>query len=140
MIGGDTAMAFGWAWLSATVVLAIHVGDEAAHDFLDWYNPSAVRIRRLLRVVPFPPTFTFWPWLLGLSAAVLLLGLLTPLAFAGALWLRPIAYAVAILHVINGLLHLVASAVIRRRAPGVLSAPLLLLAGVWLARAAARLV
>ncbi len=129
---------FGLAWVAATVALALHVADEAAHDFLAWYNPSALRIRRLLGGLPFPPTFTFVPWLLGLIAAVLLLGALTPFAYRGAPWLRPLAFVLSAIHIANGLLHLVASALARRRVPGVTSAPLLLLAGAWLGYVAAR--
>lgn len=116
----------------SAVALALHVADEASHDFLAWYNPQALRIRRALRGVPFPPTFTFWPWLLGLSLAVAGLALLTPAAFRGALWLRDVARAVAIVHLFNGLLHLSGAARSRRAVPGILSAPLLIVAGTWL--------
>jgi Protein of unknown function with HXXEE motif len=128
---------FGLAWLAATLALAIHVADEATHGFLAWYNPSALRIRRALGGVPFPPTFTFLPWLLALISAVVVLGALTPYAYRGTPWLRPLAYVLAAVHVGNGLLHLVASVLARRRVPGVLSAPILVLAGGWLAYVAA---
>ena len=132
-------MTFGLAWLAATVALALHVADEATHDFLAWYNPSALRIRRMLGGLPFPPTFTFVPWLAGLIAAVVLLGVLTLVAFRGAPWLRPFAFVLAAIHIANGLLHLVGSVLARRLLPGVLSAPFLLIAGVWLAYVAARM-
>jgi len=130
---------FGLAWLGATTALALHVADEATHDFLGWYNPRVLRIRQALGGLPFPPTFTFWPWLLGLVSAVVLLGALTPSAFAGRLWMQPLAYVLAAIHIANGLGHIGGSLVARRRAPGVSSAPLLLLAGAWLGYAAARL-
>ena len=104
---------FGWAWLAATSALAIHVVDEATHDFLSWYNPRAERIRRALGL-QFPPTFTFVPWLIGLTAAVLLLAALTPAAYARAPWLRPAAYLLAVIHIGNGILHLTASALAKR--------------------------
>lgn len=132
-------LAFGWAWLAATIALAIHVADEAIHDFLSWYNPRALRIRRALGGLPFPPTFTFAPWLIGLTAAVLVLAALTPAAYGRAPWLRPAAYLLALVHIGNGILHLAASILARRAVPGVLSAPLLLLAGIWLGYAATRL-
>jgi hypothetical protein len=135
----DGTATFGQAWLAATIALALHVADEATHDFLAWYNPSALRIRRALGGLPFPPTFTFWPWLLGLIAAVLLLGVLTPFAYRGTPWLRPCAFALAVIHIANGCLHLVGSGLARRAVPGVLSAPVLLATGVWLAYAAGRL-
>jgi hypothetical protein len=127
---------FGLAWLAATVALGLHVADEATHDFLTGYNASVLRIRRALGGLPFPPTFTFWPWLVGLCAAVVLLGALTPAAFAQRVWMRPLAYVLAAVHVGNALGHLGGSVVARRQLPGVQSAPLLLLAGVWLGFAA----
>lgn len=139
MIPADATATFGLAWLAATLALALHVADEATHDFLAWYNPSALRIRRWLGRFPFPPTFTFVPWLLGLLAAVLVLGALTPAAYRGAAWLRPVAYVLAAEHVGNGLVHLVSSVLVGRRVPGVLSAPALVLTGGWLAYAAAHL-
>jgi hypothetical protein len=130
---------FGWAWLAATIALGLHVADEAAHDFLAWYNPRALRIRQVLGGLPFPPTFSFWPWLIGLMLAVLMLTALVPSAFAGERWLRSVAYFLSVVHIANGLLHLGAAIAARRTVPGVLSAPLLLLTGIWLASAAARL-
>jgi hypothetical protein len=33
--------AFGTAWLTLAVVFGVHALDEAATDFLAWYNPTA---------------------------------------------------------------------------------------------------
>jgi hypothetical protein len=130
---------FGEAWLAATLALAVHVTDEAAHGFLAWYNPKALRIRRFLGGFPFPPTFTFWPWLITLSLAVLVLAALTPHAYAGSSWLRPIGVVMGIEHVGNGLLHLVAGLVTHRAVPGIWSAPILLATGIWLLHATLQL-
>ena len=138
MITGGAATTFGLAWLSATIALALHVVDEATHDFLSWYNPRALRIRQALGGLPFPPTFTFLPWVLGLSLAVLVLASLTPVAYAGSSWIRPFGYVLAALHIANGLLHLVGSLLAKRPVPGVLSAPVLLMSGAWLAYASTR--
>jgi hypothetical protein len=124
--------AFGWAWIAATVALALHVADEAAHDFLAWYNPQALRIRRLLGGFPFPPTFAFWPWLIALSLAVIVLAALTPQAVAHTHWVGMLAIIMAAEHIGNGLLHLVAGVFTRRAVPGIWSAPLLLITGLWL--------
>jgi hypothetical protein len=123
---------FGRAWLALGSVFGLHVVDEATHQFLDWYNPIATRIREKLGGFPFPPSFTFWPWLLGLAFITAAFLSLTPLAFLGRPWLRPVAIAFAAINVFNGLLHLVAAAVMRRPNPGVLSAPILLVASAWL--------
>lgn len=93
-------------------------------------------MRRLWPGIPFPPTFTFRTWLIGLIAATLALALLTPVALAPPAWMRPAAYALATIHVANGLLHLIGSAIARRLVPGALSAPLLIFAGAWLGFAA----
>jgi hypothetical protein len=141
MIGSNTTtvFTFGCAWLASALTLGVHVADEARHDFLNWYNPQALRIRARLRGLPFPPTFTFWPWLGALCAAVLVLMLLTPLAFTATPSLVGLAYAVAIIHVLNGLLHVSGAVRSRRAVPGIWSAPLLIAAGAWLWYAAGQL-
>lgn len=126
----------GMAWLAGAVALALHVADEATHDFLAWYNPQALRIRQFLGGLPFPPTFTFWPWLLSLGAAVVLLGALTPLAYAGSAGMRTAALVLGIIHLLNGSLHVVAAIIVRRAVPGIWSAPVLLITGAWLVRVA----
>jgi hypothetical protein len=134
-----SAIMFGWAWLVATLAFTLHVIDEATYDFLAWYNLQALRIRRFLGGFPFPPTFTFWPWLTGLSLAVLVLAALTPAAYAGSSWLRPLGVIMGVEHVGSGLLHLGAGLVTRRAVPGIWSAPILLATGVWLLLATFRL-
>jgi hypothetical protein len=98
-----TFASFGQAWLAMGVTLGLHVADEAAHDFLAWYNPIARRLRARLWRVPFPPTFTFWPWLLGLIVLTGSLLALTPLAYEGRTWLRPIGYLLGFINIGNAL-------------------------------------
>jgi hypothetical protein len=127
---------FGAAWLMMGFVLGFHVIDEAATDFLASYNPIAMRIRAHLGGLPFPPVFTFWPWFLGLLAAIAILLSLTPLAYARVTWMVPVAIAASLVIIGNGLVHIVASIRVRRRVPGVISAPFLLASGIWLLYAA----
>jgi hypothetical protein len=125
-------LVFGVAWVGFALAVAVHVADEAAHDFLSVYNPTVRAIRARLPFLPMP-TFTFAVWIGGLAAGIALLLLVSPLAFAGDERLRLIAWPLAILIGIgNGLLHLVASAWQRRWMPGVYSAPLMLVAGTCL--------
>jgi hypothetical protein len=134
-----SSAAFGWAWLASVMLLALHVVDEAAHDFLSVYNPNARRIRRALGGIPFPPVFTFRAFLAVLFAAVALLAALTPFAFDGAAWIRPLAWIFGIVEAANGTAHLAESAIMRRRLPGFLSAPFVLLGAIWLLIETARL-
>jgi drug/metabolite transporter (DMT)-like permease len=123
---------FGIAWLAFAASLAIHVTDEATHDFLTTYNASVHAIRARLPFLPIP-TFTFSVWLTGLIAGILLLLCLAPLAFRGSRWLRIIAWPLAlIVGIFNALLHMGSSLYLHRWMPGVLSAPLLFLAAIFL--------
>ena len=70
---------FGAAWLTLAIAFGCHVIDEAATDFLAWYNPTAQRIRSYLGGTV-PSVFTS-----GLASRML-----TVTAFAG---LAPLAYA-----------------------------------------------
>ncbi len=122
---------FGLAWLALCVAFAIHVTDEALTDFLSAYNPAVQAIRARFPLLPLP-TFTFRGWLTGLVLAIVGLATLTPFAYRGAGWMRPVADAFGIVMAGNGLLHLAGSAYMRKAMPGVYSAPLLLAAAVYL--------
>lgn len=122
---------FGVAWIGFALAVGVHVADEAAHDFLSFYNPVARTIRRKL-FLPIP-TFRYPVWLGGLIAGIVLLLLLSPAAFAGSHELRLIAWPLAILvGVGNALGHLAGSIRFGRALPGVYSSPLLLTAAVFL--------
>ena len=121
----------GWAWLSLTLALALHVMDEALTDFLSVYNPTVRAIRAKFPFIPLP-TFTFEVWLTGLIVAVLLLLLVTPAAFRGGRWVRLISFPFAALMFGNGMLHIIGSFYLGRLMPGVYSAPLLLAASAYL--------
>ena len=65
------------AWPALTAAFALHVADEATHDFLAWYNP------------------------------VVCLAVLTPLIRPGRRWAVVAATAYGIVHVGNALSHIV---------------------------------
>jgi len=122
----------GYAWLAFAGALALHVTDEATHDFLSTYNPSVAAIRARLPFLPLP-TFTFGVWLTGLVAGITLLFLLSPYAFRGARWLRLAALPLSVVVGIgNACLHLLSSAYYHRWMPGVYSSPALLTAAIFL--------
>src|SRR5467141_2553733 len=122
---------FGIAWVALCVAFAIHVADEALTDFLSVYNPTVRAIRARFPILLLP-TFTFRVWLTGLMLAVVVLASLTPFAFRGAGWMRPVALAFGLIMAGNGLLHLVGSLYMKKAMPGVYSAPLILGAAVYL--------
>jgi hypothetical protein len=122
---------WGFAWLSLGIALALHVMDEALTGFLPLYNAIVTGIRETFPWLPLP-TFTFPVWLGGLIAGVLVLLLMSPLAFAGRRWLRTIAYPLSVLMIFNSFGHIGASIYWGMPAPGVYSSPVLLLAATAL--------
>jgi hypothetical protein len=136
---GDRNQRFGIYWLTFGYTLALHVLDEAGHDFLSVYNPNALAIRRFLPFLPVP-VFTFRQWVGSLLCGLALWLVLAPLAFRGLKWLRWLAIPVAILAGIgNALGHILSSIYMRRFMPGVYSAPLILLSGIILLTSAIRM-
>jgi hypothetical protein len=123
---------FGIAWVTFALALAVHVTDEATHDFLSTYNPSVRAIRARLPFLPLP-TFSFRVWLTLLIAGILLLLCLSFFAFRGDAWLRTVSRPLGILvGVLNATLHIASSVYFHRWMPGVYSSPLLLLAAIYL--------
>ena len=122
------------AWLVLVGVLGLHVLDEAATNFLEFYNPLVLRLREQIGWFPMP-TFTFGIWLTGLIVACLVLGLLTPVIRRGSLGGRLASYAFSALMFLNGVGHLGGSIYFQRWLPGATTAPLLLIASARLARA-----
>jgi len=132
------ARSFGYAWVAFALTVAVHVTDEATHDFLSVYNPIARAIRERLPFLPIP-TFTFEVWIVGLAAGILLLLALSPLALKGNRTLRFIAFPLAVIvGLFNAAGHIGGSLYFQRWMPGVYSAPLLLLAAIWLLAAAGK--
>jgi hypothetical protein len=127
---------FGIAWIAFTLALALHVTDEATHNFLATYNPSVLAIRARLPFLPLP-TFTFGVWLGLLTAGIVLLLCLAPLAFRGSRWMRIAAWPLGLLiGVANASLHISSSIYFHRWMPGVYSSPVLLIAAIYLLTAA----
>ncbi len=129
---------FGIAWLLFALALAVHVTDEATHDFLSAYNAAVQAIRARLPFLPIP-TFTFRIWIAGLIAGILLLLCLSVLAFRGNRFLRLAAFPLALfVGVFNATLHIASSFYFHRSMPGVYSSPFLLCAALYLLQTARR--
>lgn len=127
---------FGRAWIAFAIAIALHVTDEATRGFLPLYNANVQAIRARFPLLPIP-TFTFLEWILGLGAGILLLFCLTPKAMYGARWIRTVAFPLGIvIGIANGTWHILYSLYMHRLMPGVISAPLIIAAGIWLLVAA----
>ena len=130
---------YGLAWFLLAVAFALHVWDEAAHNFLTYYNATALALSGRFPWMP-RMDMSYKTWLVGLLAAIALDFALTPLAYRNSLRLRTLAYAIGVIQTLNGLHHIVLS--IRGRsvgsvvfdgpAPGVYSSPALLLTSAYL--------
>src|ERR1043166_10184548 len=85
---------FGLAWLLLCMVFALHVWDEAAHDFLGYYNATVLTLYGHFSWFP-RMDMTFREWLSGLVVAIVVCLALIPFAFRNSRWLRPLAYFIA---------------------------------------------
>jgi len=129
----------GAPWLALCGAFALHITDEALTGFLSVYNPTVQAMAQRWGWFPMP-TFGFREWLMGLTIVCGILVCLSPLAYRGAAWLRPVAWIYAAIMMLNGLGHTlftirghtVASVSFPRPAPGFYSSPFLLAASVWM--------
>jgi hypothetical protein len=131
---------FGYAWLALCFSLCLHVADEALTGFLPLYNATVLALRAERSWYPMPP-FEYRSWLTGLIVVNAVLLLLAPFAFRNSRWLRPVAYIFAVIMLLNGMGHTLATIFGRgptlavpmpRPAPGFYSSPFLLAAAVYL--------
>jgi hypothetical protein len=126
------AVSFGTPWLLLCLAFGFHVWDEAAHDFLSYYNSTVLALYGHFSWFP-RLDMQFRTWLATLLVGNLVLLALTPWAYRNAAWLRPLAYVLAVIQLLHGTGHIAAA--IRGRtvpsvqfegpAPGVYTAPLL---------------
>jgi hypothetical protein len=130
---------FGLAWLLLSIAFALHVWDQAAHDFLGYYNATVLTLYGHFSWFP-RMDMTFREWLTGLLVALLVCLCLAPFAFRNPGWLRPIAYLFAGIQFATGgglilttmLGGTVPSVRFEGVGPGFYSSPLLLLCSVYL--------
>jgi hypothetical protein len=130
---------FGLAWLLLSIVFALHVWDEAAHDFLGYYNATVLTLYGHFSWFP-RMDMTFREWLIGLLVAIIVCLALTPFAFRNSHRLRPFAYLFAGIQFANGIGHIlttilggtVPSVRFEGVGPGFYTAPVLLLSSAYL--------
>ena len=130
---------FGLGWFLLCLALAAHVTDEALTGFLNVYNPTVLAMRARYSWFPMP-VFGFREWLTGLICLVIVLLLLTPFAMRGLRWMRPLAYFLSLIMILNGMGHTLCTVFGRtvstvhfaRPMPGFWSSPLLFVASGFL--------
>jgi hypothetical protein len=121
------------------VAAAVHVTDEALTGFLSVYNPTVIALRERWGWFPMP-TFGYREWLLGLMGGIVVALLLSPLVYRGSRFMRPIAWALSVIMLLNAGGHTLATILgqtvdsvrFARPAPGFYSSPLLLVASIYL--------
>jgi hypothetical protein len=129
----------GTPWLALCGAFALHIADEALTGFLDVYNPTVLAMQQRWGWF-LMPTFVYREWLVGLIVAWSILVCLSPWAFRGARWLRPVAWLYAGIMLLNAMGHTlftilgrtVPSVTFARPAPGFYSSPFLLAASLWM--------
>lgn len=136
---GGRRVQFGGPWLAMCFGMALHTWDEAAHDFLAYYNATVLTLHGHFPWIP-RMDWEFRSWLGTLIFINLVLFALTPFAYRNARWLRGVAYVVAGIQFMNGMVHIAAtlrgytvpSVRFDGPAPGVYSAPVLLVLAAYL--------
>jgi hypothetical protein len=132
------ATGFGTPWLLLCLAFAVHAWDEAAHDFLSYYNSTVLALYGAFLVVSADGHAI--SNLVGGAAGGESGAAGAPWAYRKARWLRPLAYGFAGIQLLNGTGHILAA--IRGRtvpsvqfegpAPGVYTAPLLIVLAAYL--------
>jgi hypothetical protein len=130
---------FGLAWLLMCLAFGLHIWDEAAHDFLRYFNATVLTIWAQFSWFP-RMDMEFRSWLFGVSGVATVFLLLTPFAYRNARWVRPLGYFFAGVQLLNGLGHIlvtilghtVPSVAFDGPAPGFYTAPLLVILSLFL--------
>lgn len=111
--------------------LMLHVADEAANNFLGFYNPLIMRIRERISFFPFP-VFSFNLWIAGLSLLIIILILFTLLIYKRNRIIIFIIKIFSLLMILNGLGHIIGSIYYSRILPGFYSSPFLIGFSIYL--------
>jgi hypothetical protein len=119
------------AWLTLSLMLGLHVVDEAANGTFALYRDFADWIEVFFPFVEFP-AFRYYVWLINLSGAVLVLVALTWLVAKRRGPMRLASYALAAFAAANATLHVAMSLAAAQILPGTLSSPLVLAAALFL--------
>ena len=121
---------FTAAWILLTLSLAIHVLDEALHNFLSFYNPLVTSLNE--RTGSFFPVFSKAEWLGGLITAIVILFAMTYFVVHRKRWIRYLGAVYAVIMILNGLGHIVGSIYFSEMIGGLYSSPILIVFSFYL--------
>jgi hypothetical protein len=132
---------FGFAWLLLGLAFGLHIWDLAAHDFLTYYNATALALYGHFAIVP-RMDLSIKTWLTAVILINLAFLALTPLAYRNTNWVRPIGCLFAGIAIVEGIGQILAtlrggtvgSVHFEGVAPGLYTAPLLLICSAFLLR------
>ena len=119
------------AWLTLSLVLALHVADEVFNGTLAFYRDLSDFVAVYL---PFGklPVFRFDLWLINLCGASLALIAMTWLVYKRQGPMRLASYVLASFATANAMLHIMMSVAVGHVMPGTLTSPLILAASLFL--------
>jgi hypothetical protein len=119
-----------WAWLTLSLVLALHVADEVMNGTLAFYRGLSDFVMDYMPFVKLPP-FRYEVWLVDLIGASLLIAM-TWLVHRRRGPMRLASYVVATFAAANGMMHILMSMAAQQLLPGVVTSPLILAAALFL--------
>jgi hypothetical protein len=125
------------AWIALTIAFGLHVADEMTGGSLDMYNRVATALHARFEWLVLP-SLGFAPRMAILACGVLVLLALTPAVWRGARLLVLLSLPLGVLMVMDGLYHIVLAVAHHGSVPGLRTAPLIVLAALWLLVAAHR--
>jgi hypothetical protein len=119
------------AWLLACVVCVAHIADEVYNGSYGFYSDLVSILAFVSPAIQLAP-FQFDVWLLNISGAMIVMFALTPLVHIQ----RPImvlaSYVFALMLTANATMHIAFSLSANKALAGIQTAPLLLIAGLFL--------
>ena len=119
------------AWPLACTVFAIHLAEETLHGSFGFYADILSLVGSFFPSLDMPP-FDRDVWFINLLGSLAVLIALTPLVRARNALMRPASWLFGLFLAANGAMHLWLGLATQALVPGIWSAPLVLLAGLWL--------
>jgi|WetSurMetagenome_2_1015567.scaffolds.fasta_scaffold233492_1 hypothetical protein len=118
------------SYIFLVLSLLLHITDEAANRFLDFYNPLVLKLKDFFPIFPFP-TFSFKIWITGLVLLIVVLLILTPVIYHKNRFILLATKIFAVIMIFNGLGHIAFSIYYQSMIPGLISSPFLIFLSIY---------